>query len=80
MLLNNIKTSFQIIRSKLYEGDLDDISANAGNYYVLKNKMVVRCGDGKFIELIEVRQENKKQLHIIDFINGFKGNKDGKFI
>ena len=76
----------QILRAKL--PDIDAIKNNmgiisefnkAGEFYITKNTMFVNCGDYNVIELVEIKPANKNTLLIKNFINGYKGNKQGIF-
>jgi methionyl-tRNA formyltransferase len=77
----------QIIRAKIpdtetIEKNIDIISKlnQTGEFYITKSTMFVNCGDNNAVELTEIKPENKNTLLIKNFINGYKGDRQGVFL
>lgn len=49
--------------------DIAELKTN-GEYRFVAKKMLVKCGDGNVIEVLEVKPENKRRMKVEDFING----------
>ncbi|MCL2039994.1 MAG: methionyl-tRNA formyltransferase [Bacteroidetes bacterium] len=75
ILRAKIPTSIEII-----ECDNDVIKLkNPGDFCIIDKKLFVSCAVG-IAEIIEIKLENKKALSIKDFLNGYRGEKCGKFM
>lgn len=68
--------NIKFLRAKLAESSLH---LETAKYLITPKKMFVGCADGA-IEILEIQPEGKKYMKIIDFINGFKGEKEGFII
>lgn len=58
---------------KIHKSILSDVkSKGVGGEIVDSNgRLVISCGDGKCIELLEVQLEGKKRMDVISFLNGY---------
>ena len=56
---------------KIHKTILSDIISNkAGKVVDNKNRLVVCCGDGKCVEILELQPENKKRMDVKSFLLG----------
>lgn len=58
---------FKIHKSKLLE---ESFSGNAGEIVDNNNRLVIMCGDGKCIEILEIQAEGKKKMDTQSFLRG----------
>jgi methionyl-tRNA formyltransferase len=72
-------TSWNSNRLKIFRAEL--IKCNnkpAGSFHISKDGFIVNCRDAA-IKLLEIQLPGKKIQNIQDFINGYRGDKDGIF-
>lgn len=56
---------------KIHKTILSDVTSNKpGKVVDNKNRLVVCCGDGKCVEILEVQPENKKRMDTKSFLSG----------
>ena len=70
-------SQLKIFRAKIFNDILSE-SQKAGSFFIRENKFIIHCGSGA-IEILELQQEGKKKIKTLDFINGFRGDLEGKF-
>lgn len=58
---------FKIHKSKILE---ETFSGNAGEIVDNNNRLVIMCGDGKCIEILEIQAEGKKKMDTQSFLRG----------
>ena len=68
--------SVKIYRSKLIDEAVD---GKNGEIVFADKRLVVRCGDGKCVELTELQLEGKKRMTACDLLNGFRLQKGDMF-
>lgn len=51
----------------------------AGTFAIVENKFLINCSSGS-INIIELQIEGKKVMNIKDFLNGYRGDKQGRLL
>lgn len=62
---------FKVLKSRVYNGNIDFESNNDGCVFITKTQAFVKCGKG-VLQLLEVQLEGKKAMDISAFLSGGK--------
>ena len=62
---------------KIHKSILSDACGNnkPGEIVINQGKLLVCCGDGKYVELLEIQLEGKKRMEVQAFLNGYNFEK-----
>ncbi len=64
---------FSIMETRLFQGKKIKDSNSPGSLFLVDKKtLVVECGDGEWLELCVLQPENKNQMTVSEFINGYR--------
>lgn len=71
---------FKVTDTKVFKNDENYEEYSIGQVVYNKQKLIIKCGDNTYIEILKIQPENSKQMEIIPFLNGNKINIGDKFI